>query len=302
MIYKYIVTSEVKSRLAKENLGKDVKDRLDNFLSCDNQMNATSLKENLLVSKFHSGFRFVWFQEIRRDVCLYILRRIYRHVEYNNNLNEVTRLSWMNRHALSPDEQGEVDTEFAKYFKEAKKDNLPDEYCKYEDSRAPHDPVSENPEDPTTASGARKEIKNLINYKKLEYLCDSLKLDEKGTKQFKDLWKALKDGLVITISENGRASGKKEELGYITKAVESHYEIELSHYKKRNKGIRELLRTLFCKTDKANYADYTKGDLDTAVCLATRLVKSYKSGKQKSKSIIALDEILKKEGFPIPEE
>ena len=61
MIYKYILTSEVQSRLAKENLGKDVKDRLDNFLSCDNQMYATSLMANLLVSKFnnHSGLRFV---------------------------------------------------------------------------------------------------------------------------------------------------------------------------------------------------------------------------------------------------
>ena len=138
MIYKYIVTSEVQSRLAKENLGKDVKDRLDNFLSSDNQMAATSLMANLLVSKFnnHSGLRFVWFQEIRKDVCLYILRRIYKHDEYSKKLTDVTKQSWMIRHALSSAEQAEVDDEFAKYFKEAKKDFLPDEYRKYEESRA----------------------------------------------------------------------------------------------------------------------------------------------------------------------
>ena len=138
MIYKYILTSEVQSRLAKENLGKDVKDRLDNFLSCDNQMYATSLMANLLVSKFnnHSGLRFVWFQEIRKDVCLYILRRIYKHDEYSKKLTEVTKQSWMDRHALSSAEQEEIDEEFAKYFKEAKKDILPDEYRKYEEARA----------------------------------------------------------------------------------------------------------------------------------------------------------------------
>lgn len=129
MIYKYILTSEVQSRLAKENLGKDVKDRLDNFLSCDNQMYATSLMANLLVIKFnnHSGLCFVWFQEIRKDVCLYILRRIYKHDEYSKKLTEVTKQSWMDRHALSSAEQEEIDEEFAKYFKEAKKDILPNE-------------------------------------------------------------------------------------------------------------------------------------------------------------------------------
>ena len=129
MIYKYILNSEVQSRLAKENLGKDVKDRLDNFLSCDNQMYATSLMANLLVIKFnnHSGLCFVWFQEIRKDVCLYILRRIYKHDEYSKKLTEVTKQSWMDRHALSSAEQEEIDEEFAKYFKEAKKDILPNE-------------------------------------------------------------------------------------------------------------------------------------------------------------------------------
>ncbi len=138
MIYKYIVTSEVRSRLEKENLGKDVKDRLENFLSSDNQMSASSLMANLLVSKFnnHSGLRFVWFQEIRKDVCLYILRKIYKHDEYSKKLTEVTKQVWMDRHALSSAEQVEVNEVFAKYFKDAKKDILPDEYRKYEESRA----------------------------------------------------------------------------------------------------------------------------------------------------------------------
>ena len=101
-------------------------------------MSATSLMANLLVSKFnnHSGLRFVWFQEIRKDVCLYILRRVYKHDEYSKKLTEVTKQSWMDRHALSPTEQVEVNEEFAKYFKEAKKDFLPNEYRKYEESRA----------------------------------------------------------------------------------------------------------------------------------------------------------------------
>lgn len=138
MKYKSIVTKEIERKLDKENYGSDIRDRLNNFLSSDSPMSATSLMANLLVSKFnnHSGLRFVWFQEIRKDVCLYILRRIYKHDEYSKKLTDVTKQSWMERHALTASETDEVNAEFAKYFKEAKKDILPEEYRKYEESRA----------------------------------------------------------------------------------------------------------------------------------------------------------------------
>ena len=138
MRYKYLVTSEIQSQLDKGNLASDAKDKLASQIASEGPLNATSLMANLLVSKFnnHSGLRFVWFQEIRQDVCIYILRRIYRHDEYSRKLTEATKQLWAERHALSTEEISEVNAEFNKFFKEAKREALPEEYRKYEESRA----------------------------------------------------------------------------------------------------------------------------------------------------------------------
>lgn len=138
MRYAYLITSEIQAWLDKRNIGNDAETKLANYLKSSSLLNASSLMANLLVSKLnnHSGLRFVWFQEIRQDVCIYILRRIYRHDEYMKKLNEVTKQSWMEHHALCSSEQQEVDAEFSKYFKEAKKEALPEEYRIYEETRA----------------------------------------------------------------------------------------------------------------------------------------------------------------------
>lgn len=138
MRYKYLVTSEIQSQLDKGILASDAKDKLASQMASDGPLNATSLMANLLVSKFnnHSGLRFVWFQEIRHDVCIYILRRIYRHDEYSRKLTDATKQAWAERHALSTEEIREVNTEFNNFFKEAKKEALPEDYRKYEEDRA----------------------------------------------------------------------------------------------------------------------------------------------------------------------
>lgn len=138
MRYKYFVTSEVQAKLDKKNLGSDVLDKLKQRLASDSQIKASSLMANLLVEKYHdhSGTRFMWFQEIRQDACLYILRRIYRHDEYRTKITDATKQSWMKRHELTKEERQEVEAEFAKFFKEEKKENLPEEFRKYEDARA----------------------------------------------------------------------------------------------------------------------------------------------------------------------
>ena len=138
MRYKYLVTSEIQSQLNKGNLASDAKDKLASQIASEGPLNATSLMANLLVSKFnnHSGLRFIWFQEIRQDVCIYILRRIYRHDEYSRKLTDVTKQAWAERHALSPEEIAELNIEFSNFFREAKKEALPEDYRKYEEKRA----------------------------------------------------------------------------------------------------------------------------------------------------------------------
>lgn len=139
MRYKYFVTSGFESKyLDRKNLGNDVLRRLNEFLESDEPLKASSVMANLLVSKINvrSGLRFIWFQIIRRDVCMYVLRRIYRHDEYTKKLNEGNKQIWMDRHPITQEELTEIDQEFAKFFKESKRDFLPEEYRKYEDSRA----------------------------------------------------------------------------------------------------------------------------------------------------------------------
>ena len=138
MKYRYVITREIQSQLDRENLGSDVRERLKKYLQSDCPINASMLMANLFVDKIrnHSGLRFVWFQEIRQDVCIYILRRIYKHDEYIKKLNEVTKQNWMKRHSLTSDERKEVDCVFAQFFKEEKRVPLPEEFRKYEDKRA----------------------------------------------------------------------------------------------------------------------------------------------------------------------
>lgn len=138
MKYIYFITSEIKTWLEKKNIGNDAYDKLSNQIASDNQLNASVLMANLLVNKFnnHSGLRYVWLQEIRQDVCMYILRRIYRHDEYSKKINDATKPFLMERYSMSLSEKEEVDAEFSKFFKEEKKEALPEEYRQYEDARA----------------------------------------------------------------------------------------------------------------------------------------------------------------------
>lgn len=138
MEYKYLITQEIQSKLDKENIGNDIREKLNSYLISNSQLKASSLMANLLVSKIynHSGPRFVWFQEIRQDYCIYILRRIYRHDEYMKKLTDATKQNWAKRHELTTSERMEVESEFKAFFKDEQREPLPEEYRKYEDKRA----------------------------------------------------------------------------------------------------------------------------------------------------------------------
>ena len=136
MKYKYFVPKVINEEIAQSNFPSEVLDRLKRFRESAEKMNAVSLMANLLVYKAGNGWRYVWFQEIRRDVCVYILRRIYKHDEYEVKLNDRTKEEWKQRHALSSGEERELDDEFSIFFREIRKEFLPEEYRKYEEQRA----------------------------------------------------------------------------------------------------------------------------------------------------------------------
>lgn len=138
MKYKYLITSEVQARLDKDTFANDVYERLKKYSNSTSPLKASSLIANMLVSKIknHSGLRFVWFQEIRQDLCVYVLRRVYRHDEYSKKLTDVTKQHWMARHGMSPDEKSELEEIYKDYFKCDKREPLPEEYREYEDKRA----------------------------------------------------------------------------------------------------------------------------------------------------------------------
>lgn len=138
MRYKYYITAEVQKVLDKRNLASDIQSKLKNYLASDSPLRGSSIMANVIISKIdnHSGLRFVWFQIIRRDVCIYVLRRIYRHDEYTKKLNEGTKQIWVDKHQLKSNELEELNTIFAQFFKEEKRDFLPEEFRKYEESRA----------------------------------------------------------------------------------------------------------------------------------------------------------------------
>ncbi len=138
MRYQYFVTSEVQAYINKKNVAHDIDVRLADYLKLDVAVKTSVILKNLVVSKEGDGLRFVWFMEIRPelDACIYVLRRIYRHDEYLKKINEGTRKIWYDRHQLSQKEAEELNAEFAKYTREEKKEELPEVYRKYEDSRA----------------------------------------------------------------------------------------------------------------------------------------------------------------------
>ena len=116
-------------------LGKDVKDKLEQYLDCHEDTRTSPLIENARISKLvqKSGPRFIWFQEQDDNVCVYVLRAIYNHDDYLRKVNDTTKHAWYQSHQLTEEEKFEV-----RDFIESKKpktelDPLPQEYLQYED-------------------------------------------------------------------------------------------------------------------------------------------------------------------------
>lgn len=137
MKYRYFVTSEIEKKIAKRNLPQVIVDKLEsNSTSTQPLGNDSSTghpKIKLQRIDTQGGPRLVFFEEIRDDVTLYVLREIYaEHDKYMQKFNDVKKSFWIVQNDYSKEEQQEINDKFESLKEKVVKENLPDEFRKYE--------------------------------------------------------------------------------------------------------------------------------------------------------------------------
>lgn len=138
MRFRYLITSEMRASLDKENFGEEVKRKLKDFEQCETEVKTSSLLSDLFLFKQvgSAGYRYVWIKYSREDVSIFVLRKVYRHDVYEKELTDATKKYWRRKHELSDAEMAEVEDLFSSLLKKEEKSPLPEEYRKYEEKRA----------------------------------------------------------------------------------------------------------------------------------------------------------------------
>ena len=138
MKYCFFVTSEMESKIAKMNLSKVIADKLKADLSgnhpLSNEAQTSSAKVKVQRMNIPSGPRLIFFEEIKDDTTLYVLREIYTdHDTYMRKFNNIKNVPlWMSWYQYSEDEILEIELKFDSLKEKVVKDILPEEYRKYE--------------------------------------------------------------------------------------------------------------------------------------------------------------------------
>ncbi len=138
MKYRYFVTTEIEKEITKRNLPQVIVDKLEsNSISTQplgNDSNTGHVKIKLQRIDTHGGPRLVFFEEIRDDVTLYVLREIYaEHNKYIQKFNNVKKSFWIVQNDYSEEELREIDRKFESLKEKTVKENLPEEFRKYEE-------------------------------------------------------------------------------------------------------------------------------------------------------------------------
>ena len=120
------------------NLSKVITDKLESDLSGNHQLSneskTSSPKVKVQRMNIPSGPRMIFFEEIRNDTTLYVLREIYAdHDTYMRKFNNLKDINlWMSWYEYSEDERIEIDAKFESLKEKIVKENLPIEYREYE--------------------------------------------------------------------------------------------------------------------------------------------------------------------------
>lgn len=124
MRYYYIVTNSVKTWWDRQRFGDVFQERLKFYLSLSedfdvaNQQDSVQMLPNVYktVNSTSSRPTFLWFKQVKEDVTLYILRRAYKHDDYNKICLQGKKQAWKERHELTEDEIKEIEIAFGKYL------------------------------------------------------------------------------------------------------------------------------------------------------------------------------------------
>lgn len=139
MKYAYLITNKIEKELSKQTLPPKVaedleKDRTSVRPLDENNSSGGHPKIKIHRWKTSGGHRFIYFEEVRSDITVYVLRKIYdAHDEYNRKFVRVDKDAWYTRNDYNEEERVEVDRKFESLREKVTKDILPDEYRKYEE-------------------------------------------------------------------------------------------------------------------------------------------------------------------------
>lgn len=138
MKYCYFVTSDMERKISKRNLSKVINDKLESDLASNHQLstesNTSSPKVKVQRMNIPSGPRFIFFEEIRDNTTLYVLREIYEdHDLYMRKFNNIKDINlWISWYEYTEEELNEINSKFEGLKEKVVKAILPEEYREYE--------------------------------------------------------------------------------------------------------------------------------------------------------------------------
>ena len=268
MRYCFFVTSEMESKIAKMNLSKVIVDKLQSDLSGNhplgNEAKTSSPKVKVQKMNIPSGPRLIFFEEIRNDVTMYILREIYTdHDTYMRKFNDIKNIPlWMSWYEFSENELLEISLKFDSLKEKVVKDILPEEYRKYEQR-------------PRRFEAS----KDMIIYELLEWV--------NGYTDVDDLYKkSVYDALVSIIVEGDINRGTFDTNGFYKFSVEG-YEVVLRMDVAANSEIKGVYLLQISESvnieelieHKYNCEDITLLRRKSAKCYPDFLLYDFKSWK-----------------------
>lgn len=122
MNYVYFISSDIRRKLTKMNLGDSFENRLKAFEVSNKELKSdTALKRNWLVKKYNAKTRptFIFFRKYFEDkLCMYILRWADVHDKYEREINEGTLEKWTQANLPSVQEEEEIESFYQKLVNE----------------------------------------------------------------------------------------------------------------------------------------------------------------------------------------
>jgi len=111
MRYRYFITKEQQTKVDKENFGADVLERLERITMSTKDENLESIGNGIYLKRIqkHSRPTFCWFMVAKDDLQVFVLRHVYLHDEYRDQINKSKRKSWVDSHNYSAIEELEIE-------------------------------------------------------------------------------------------------------------------------------------------------------------------------------------------------